>query len=980
MSSRKVVESIKSVGPHGEVLPVLQFVQKYKPLAAIVSKATPDRDNPPARDHAGNRLLSGPDQATMNSIYRGTARRNRDNQITLQLLPDLGLCFDILVSLTMSPKDMFSDNITITSESSDLLPATVMMTMLQELNDYYNKHNELSNFVERMLYRVLRDWGASPTIIIPENAIDDLVNNYNPNVQMTLESFSREFDVVRGTPKPIGTLGVPDYLVDSSLPSTTLPKNAAFARSVQFDLQSFDNYRSTKAPSKHEHSYVSFSKLLNAKIDLQAHDASGAARDVNVDELLFVTDNPALLRIAEVRETAMRNRVATAHSKRAGGKLQASLESVYQDFTKHVREVGVDKRKLNDGEIEQLVFKRRHFANTPIAVLRNNTNLRRTSIGESLVRELDTACFIPASVAGDPTRKLGGYIMLDEDGYPLTTAGNPVDEVVDLANYANGKGNFVSSLQERAKELYSGKDCNSQSAFMTKKFLAQASADILTKDLLDRLKNGYYDNNMQLGYNEDFYWLMMTRILKGNRTTLLWIPEEYLVYFALEYDDFGFGKSMLDDMRNLTSMRIMLMIAGLTTALRNSMGRTKVRVQLDEEEQDSGKTFEEIVDEIVKSRISPIPFGVNNIADISKYVQRACYEFEVTGSSDMPDLQVEFEQFNTNFPMPDENLVEELKNLSIQRLSLTRDAIDQSQGADFAIQAATSNMLTMKRIQRIQRAVEPQVAEYLRKRAMNSEYLINKFRDIVDTNYETFQVEKLKSYFGIEDESIMQSDEFKKLVVEQAVTVFIMNIMTELPSPASTTLETQHEAYTAARNFYEEVVKDIFSDADFDPTFQGEEAGAKINGIREAVVSIFMRRWLAEGNILPELSELVRFDDNGNVATNVLDELEKHLKAVGMSMGLFLQRFRNHSSTMDKLFGQIADSTAESGSTGGGDDGGDSGGGGLFDEPMDFGEDMDEEGDTSDEADEETTEEESSTTTTETGTDADGGSADDAGA
>jgi hypothetical protein len=940
----------------------------------MISKAVPEKDRKPIRNHAGNRLMTAPDPATMNTIYRGTARRNRDNQITLQLLPDLGLCFDILVSLTMAPHDMFSDSVSITSDSSDLLPASVTLTLLQETTDYFNKKHELTNFIERMLYRVMRDWGALPQLIIPENALDDVINNYNDNLHLGLESFRKEIDTENNTVRSKGLLGVPEYLRESGRQKAVLPKHSAFARGVSLDLQAYDTYREPSPLANHDQSFINFSKLLGTtEVSTEAWHHTKGDEKINPDRMVFVTDNISAIKLPEIRDMATRSRVANLLSKNGIGKLQKSLESAYKDLTKHVREVhakSTDHRKLNDDEIEKLIFKDRKFAHTPTAVLRNNASLQRTSIGEPLVRELDTACFIPVSIAGDPTRKLGGFIMLDEDGNPLTSSTAMPDEIQDLSSYANGKGNFVSSLNERAKEMYSGKDCNPATNFMTKKFLSQVTSDVMSKDLIDRLKNGYYDNGFQLGYNEDFYWMMFTRVMQGNRTTVLWVPAEYLVYFALEYDDFGFGKSMLDDMRNLTSMRIMMMIAGLTTTLRNSIGRTKVSVQLDEEDPDAEMRLEEIQDEIVKSRVSPIPFGINNIADISKYIQRACYEFEISGNSGISEMKIDFEQFNTNYPKPDEELTEELKNLSIQRLSLTRDTIDQSQGADFAIQAATSNRLTMKRIQRIQRTMEPQIAESLRKRAANSESQLKKYREIIETNWESFQVEKLKSYFGIEDDSLLQTPQFKKMAIEQVMSVYIMNLMVELPSPASSTLEDQHTAYTAARNFYEEVIKDIISDSFFDPTFQGDDASTKIAGIRESIVSLYMRRWLADNNVLPEVSELTRFDENGNVATNALDELEKHLKALGMSVAVFLRRFKKHAATMGVLMAEISDSTTTGTDTGSSDDGG-GGGGGDDDLFGDMDMSMDEEP-TDENAEEETVEEETTEETSTTDEPADG--------
>lgn len=962
MSGYKVVESVNSAGPGSlkkGALPVLDFVRQHPQLSSVLSKATPDRDRVAQKDSKGDRLLTGPDSTVLNNIHRSTVRRNKDNQVTLQMLPDLNLCFDILVSLTMSPKDMFNDKITIKSDCSKLLPASILLSLLQVSEDHFNRKNQLSNFVERMLYRVMRDWGSLPLVIIPENALDDVINNYNQNLTAGLEAFQKEMDLKTGFARSGEYLGVPDYLIDPARKNTTNPNVRRFASQVSMDLQSFDTYREVRQIPGVQDSYINFTKLMASNESLVSIGDDGKTH--SMDDLISVSDNISTLKMPEIRQMAMESRIDELHRKKGMNKLSASLESAYADLHQRVREVNVSARRLNHTEIEKLIFKKRKFANTPIAVLRNNSQLRRTSIGEPLKRELDPACFIPVSIPGEPERKLGGYIMIDpESGNPLTTDGSPVDEIVDLSNYATGKGNFVSSMNDRAKELYSGKECNPQTGFMTRQFLTQIFEDLVEKDLLDRMKNGQYSNGVKLGRNEDFFWLMLTRCLKGNRTQLLWVPEEYLVYFALEYDEMGFGRSMLDDMRNLTSMRIMLQVAGLTTSIRNSIGRTKVMIEFDEENPDAAKSFEEIQDEIVKSRVSPIPFGINNIADISKYIQRSCYEFEITGNSGLPNLKIDFEQFNTNYPMPDETLAENLKDLSIQRLGLTRDQVDGAENAEFAIQIATSNALTMRRIQRIQRAIEPQIAEYLRKYSMNSESQLQALREIISANYENFQTEKLKSYFGLEDDTLLKDEKFKNVVVEQALAEYLTNLYVEMPSPATSTLEAQKEAFDNAKEFYEAVMEIMIPSSFFDPALQGEEASQRIDGVRESFVALYMREWLSDNAVLPELGELMSFDEEGRVATNILDTLEKHLKALGMSLGVFLQRFRSHAELMDKLMQGIGESTTDSG--GDSSDSSDEGGG---DEDL-FGDmggldDM-EETTEEDEEGEESEEEESSTT------------------
>lgn len=951
MSTVKIAENITQV-TNGTQVPVLQFVRQNRALASELSKATPGQERA-TRDSIGNRKLNTPDVASLISVHRSISRRNKDAKLTFQMLPDLKLALEMVVSLIMSPKDAFSDEILIRSDSLNLLPASVMQSMLQVVTDYYDKNYDLSEFTQRMLEETLGYQGGLPVVVIPENALDDLINNYNGEV--SVESFKKEFDLERNIPHPLQLLGVPDYLLGTTNKNTAQSNRLNTGRAVRFDLESYSSKGTAmgRPMASSANAYMHLSKLMPHKDakdgehmpwTFEIKNASNESITVNADELIYVTDNMSSLKLADMRDRALSMRSNEALNKRGYNKLQASLESVQETFKKKmaakVTGEGINGRVPTDAEVESLIYKNRRFAYTPIASIRTSAQLKRNSIGESLIKILDSACFIPVGVQGDPTRKLGGYIMLDEDGVPLSTYDFTGDQLLDLSSYANGAGNFVSSMNDRSNTVMNGKQTGKDDVptQLLQKFFTRATAEMVDKDLIERVKTGQYPNGVELATTEDTAWLFLTRCLKGQRTQMLWVPAEHLVYFAMDYDELGFGKSLLDDIRNLSSMRIMLMVAGIAASLRNSIGRTKVSIKMDEEDDDAGKTLEDIQDEILKSRMNPIPFGVNNVADISKYLQRSCYEFEVTGNSALPDMQINFEQFNSNYPKPDEELQNQLKDLTIQHFGLTRDMIDAASGMDFAIQAATNNLLTMKRVLRWQRKVTPQVTELVRMISRNSESQITELREILKNNFDSLQINKIKSYFNIDDVNMMKDESFRKLVVEQCLNEFINHLYVELPSPAATTLEAQKQMFEDAAEFYKSALEYIINESFFDTSVQGEGLSDHVDMIKNIMLSHYMRDFMAKNAILPELAELTTLDEDGKVGMNVMDSLEKHIKALGMSTGNFFSRFKEFSIKQTALFQDVPDSsTTGETETGGGSGGSDSGSDGGGGDDLDFG-------------------------------------------
>ena len=332
---------------------------------------------------------------------------------------------------------------------------------------------------------------------------------------------------------------------------------------------------------------------------------------------------------------------------------------------------------------------------------------------------------------------------------------------------------------------------------------------------------------------------------------------------------------------------------------------------------------------------------MNNIADITKYLQRSCYEFEITGSSAIPDMTVAFEQFNSNYPKPDEELVELLKDLSIHHFGLTKDMIDAANTADFAIQAASANRMTMRRVQSWQRTLQPQVSEYIRKISFASQPQIDKYRELIEQNFEHMQVQKLKAYFNLKDEKLLHDEDFKKLIIEQLVGIYINNLNLEFPDPDSTTLETQKQQFEDQAAFYKDAVDYVINESYFDTSIQGEGLSDHVDMIKNIIVSHFMREWMVKNAILPELFELTLIGEDGQVGLNIMDSLETHIKALGMTTQNFFARFREFSIKQTGLMQNVAEGST-SGETDVGGGGGDDGGGAGDDFDFDMGDNPDE--------------------------------------
>jgi hypothetical protein len=127
-------------------------------------------------------------------------------------------------------------------------------------------------------------------------------------------------------------------------------------------------------------------------------------------------------------------------------------------------------------------------------------------------------------------------------------------------------------------------------------------ADIIEKDFLQRLANGKYGRELRIGRNMDIMRIMLIRALKAQFTRLVYVPAEYVTYFAFKYHDNGVGKSYLDDLANITSLRALVLFSKTMARVKSSIETTHVNVKLDPRDHDPAGTLEKAKHLIAKTR------------------------------------------------------------------------------------------------------------------------------------------------------------------------------------------------------------------------------------------------------------------------------------------------------------------------------------------------------------------------------------------
>lgn len=865
---KEAVEAANS----GKKFPVMALTREGDPsTAAVISKLITPTEKP-IYGQDGNRENLPPNLHMFQEKSNKIAESANDARTVMQMLPDLKLSEQILISSIISPKDMMSTDLTF-GITEGLLPPDVSNAMIARTKTHFEQVHKIEPLLPKMLRAMLFGSGSFPIAVIPENSIDDVING---NRQVTMESLREVINPRDGSITSLGLLG----------PAMKAPAQARTTSG--FVLEALNDWQPTRN--------------IDNRVTLE-----GLMSQEQYETYLSVTDNHNLLKIPQINQKIREQRIVKTLGSRA-------LESL--------------QPKMNDRTLAGLLYKERGYGYKPINTLKTQEQLSRRAVGHPLVLHIPSEAVIPVYVPGNVEEQIGFFILLDADGNPLSKA-EEVDYYEQMGARLSTNGSFPSAMLNKVKSMMGGFDVRDKGHL---DYSARVYGNMVEQDLLARLRNGLYGNGVSIARKEEVYRIMFSRALAKQHTQLLFLPVELMTYFAFNHDPEGIGKSLLDDMKILNSLRVMLMFSNVMAAMKNSVGRTEVKLKLDPDDQNPQKTIETAMDEIVRSRGQFFPLGTNSPVEIVRHLQRAGMEFTFEGHPGLPDLAVDFGEKNSNYTKPDTELENSLRDRSIMATGLSPETIDATRGPEFATSVVTNNLLLSKRVMQMQEQLTPQLAAHMQKEMMNSEILLTDLREILESNWDKLAPELTEKGKAVmesnEPEAKQQQAQVKKEVIDQLLQEYIKSFEVSLPKPNSVTLENQMQAFEVYSDALDKALEAWIS-SKFFTTELGGEAMGQVDGLKELLRAHFLRQWLTENGVLTELGTLTTMASDGSPTVDFYDATQKHIEGLTKSLTKFLIKLKPIKDAADtvsqQLLGGVEDSSGATDSTseddsGGGDD------------------------------------------------------------
>lgn len=822
--------------------PMMQGVYKSPFSAALASKLVAQPNN---IGHSAITSTEAGVEASQSELQMASLRQQRDiNDIenVFQLFPDMTLSSQIVVSCLLAPNNMFSQDFSLTVDhplvSADLA-GKIVDKIKQELEGKYDLVGDLYDIAERALFKE----GAVVRLVLPESAVDHLINNSN---NMRYESAADPKAMLAAVEaKTRGFLGSP---------KATAP-----------------NFR--------------FESFGSATADIVETSMRYELGEKELTPFITFTDNFSAMKEPFLRERAVER--ALERLTPTNDDYVASVKTRLESFDPS------RDRALADSEFRAALFKTPHSGTNLFARVPDEDNLRRHSVGRPLYLDAPPECVLPVHMPGDPTKITGAFFVLDKSGYFLSrssqhkyimAAQNHMNPV--MTNTGNGATGMTSVLLEKAKANLRGTNDH-----VPLTYLAEIFGNLFEEDVTRRLQNGVMQLEASIAANNDAYMILMARAFAGQQTQVVYVPKKYFTYFAFQFNPDGTGRSMVTDVLKLLSMRGISMYAKIANQVRNAISLTEVGVELDPNDRSPEKTLEAVKDIVSQSRTQFMPWGLNNPSDISNWWSRAGFQLNVSQHPRLPKVRVTYEQkaHDKNTPgIDDDEKLEDMTNMS---LGITPEMRDAGKGANFATSIANSNILFSKRMHRLQRKYNSLLSDHAQVIALNDTLIYKDVREFVKESWGELEKEMPENLKALTGERQAEAINFFVREVISSLTV-------KLPSPEITKIDQQLEAFENYKTALTSAMDAILSDDALSSEILGD-SHARMVAYKEPIKAQMLRDWMRRENFMVELFDVVEMDD-GVPQTEVLKQIQTHFKGIAANINDFIKTFTPAAVAINK--------------------------------------------------------------------------------
>jgi hypothetical protein len=376
------------------------------------------------------------------------------------------------------------------------------------------------------------------------------------------------------------------------------------------------------------------------------------------------------------------------------------------------------------------------------------------------------------------------------------------------------------------------------------------------------------------------------------------------MYYAVEYRENGTGKSVIEDILLLTSIKAMLFLTRISAYIRGSIITTDIKVELDEDDPDPERTLAKVLNYIKKSREMQLPIGMLKVNDLVDWLHNVGFKVTATHPS-LPRFELDLEENMLPVNVPDDSLEELLDKYITLTIGPTPEMVDNSYSPDFATTIVANNVLMTRRIYMKQKQLNPLFTEHVRKYIENDPMLRNKILSIIEENVNTIK-KKIKKLAINEELKKKITKINKKGFTYWTFKEVLNNIHVSLPKPELQEEDPNYELFDKLNQKLDSVLEVLLSSDMFDSELLGD-LGDKVENQKNILKGLIIYKWMSQNRFLPEVVDVFSIDEDGKPIFNLSDEYKALVEALKANIIPLLKEMSKFKKQSDKQLEKIDD-------------------------------------------------------------------------
>ena len=615
-------------------------------------------------------------------------------------------------------------------------------------------------------------------------------------------------------------------------PIITVPKVNIDLLNKRADLY---EYASTGDASALSHLNSSTEALLQtdtATVDMvQDFDGLYAALDVSIESIKDVNKR----KVAKTKRTKMATR--TYDNVKDYMKASGDLFSIENDPSKITSQKSINKNAILqlqnklDKSFIQLDTTDQGTTRAPMMVLSDDT----TEEGDyAAIVELPSSAVIPVCIPGSTSEHIGYYVMADAWGTPISpdkikrgdaqTNNSYVQKLLQASHGENHQDSLIGTFDTQQKFD-----------------IAAAAFGVTVSQMLNKNCANLGLDGVKVESHNAISNCLLYHMINKQELRMIFVPSTLMTYYAFDYRDSGMGKSLIEGLSYLLSLRTTILLAETMAVLREAIDHKTISVAIADNDQNIEGTINTIR-ELYLSKKYP-KFSNNPTTAIREIVGNSVSVVPTNIPGFDHTMEINTDRGTASVARPDTDLKDTLTSMISLGFDVPPGAIDRMKEDELAISVATNNLHFTNAVKGKQRIATKHATHQAKNIIKYSANVRNDICNIVkDTNI---------------DEDSVDNDTNKD---QKVINLVMKHFKIELPSPNMSVTKAQMEEMTSYMDMVEKVAEHTYSDDLLG--IDDREAEETIKAIRASVVSDSVKQFISSNGMahLLDIPDATDFD------------------------------------------------------------------------------------------------------------------------